>query len=48
MDHSQWRSVPRPERVVPDGRYTAIGRFVDLFTTDECARYFAAAGYDAT
>ena len=34
------------ERTV-DGLSTAIGRFVDLFTPQECANYFAAAGYDA-
>ena len=34
------------ERTV-DGLWTAIGRFVDLFTPQECANYFAAAGYDA-
>jgi transposase len=34
------------ERTV-DGLWTAIGRFVDVFTTQECANYFAAAGYDA-
>ena len=28
--------------------WTTIGRRVDLFTPDECARYFAAAGYDET
>ena len=35
------------ERTV-DGLWTAIGRFLDLFTPTECANYFAAAGYDAT
>ena len=35
------------ERTV-EGLWTAIGRLVDLFAPDECARYFAAAGYDAT
>ena len=34
------------ERTV-DGLWTAIGQFVDLFTPQECANYFAAAGYDA-
>jgi transposase len=34
------------ERTV-DGLWTAIGRFVDVFTPQECANYFAAAGYDA-
>ena len=34
------------ERTV-DGLWAAIGRFVDLFTPQECANYFAAAGYDA-
>ena len=48
MDLPQWRGVPRPESVMLDGRYTAIGRLVDVFTPDECARYFAAARYDAT
>ena len=33
------------ERTV-DSLWAAIGRFVDLFTPDECANYFAAAGYD--
>jgi transposase len=31
-----------------DALWTAIGRLVDTFTPDECANYFAAAGYDAT
>ena len=35
------------ERTV-DGLWAAIGHLVDLFTPPECARYFAAAGYDAT
>jgi transposase len=30
-----------------DGLWTAIGRLVDVFTPEECANYFAAAGYDA-
>ena len=34
------------ERTVA-GLWAAIGRFVDLFTPQECANYFAAAGYDA-
>ena len=34
------------ERTV-DGLWTAIGRFVDVFTLQECTNYFAAAGYDA-
>ena len=34
------------ERTV-DGLWTAIGRFMDVFTPKECANYFAAAGYDA-
>jgi hypothetical protein len=34
------------ERTV-DGLWSAIGRFVDVFTPQECANYFAAAGYDA-
>ena len=34
------------ERTV-DGLWTAIGRLVDVFTPQECANYFAAAGYDA-
>ena len=34
------------ERTV-DGLWTAIGRFVDVFTLQKCANYFAAAGYDA-
>ena len=33
------------ERTVK-GLWTAIGRIVDLFAPDECARYFAAAGYN--
>ncbi len=32
------------ERTV-DGLWTAIGRLVDVFTPQECANYFAAAGY---
>jgi transposase len=34
------------ERTV-DGLWDAIGRIVDVFTPQECANYFAAAGYDA-
>ena len=34
------------ERTV-DGLWAAIGRFLDNFTPQECANYFAAAGYDA-
>jgi hypothetical protein len=26
----------------------AIGRLIDLFTPQQCANFFAAAGYDAT
>jgi transposase len=33
------------ERTV-DGLWSAIGRLVDIFTPQECANYFAAAGYD--
>jgi transposase len=33
------------ERTV-DGLWNAIGRIIDTFTPDECANYFAAAGYD--
>ncbi len=32
------------ERTV-DGLWAAIGRLIDLFTPQECANYFAAAGY---
>jgi transposase len=35
------------ERTVT-GLWNAIGRLTDAFTPDECANYFAAAGYDAT
>jgi transposase len=35
------------ERTVP-GLWTAIGSFVDRFTSAECRNYFAAAGYHAT
>jgi transposase len=35
------------ERTV-DGLWAAIGSLVGLFTPNECANYFAAAGYDAT
>jgi transposase len=35
------------ERTV-EGLWNAIGRLLDLFTPQECANYFAAAGYDAT
>ncbi len=31
-----------------DGLWTAIGRLLKLFTSNECQNYFAAAGYDAT
>ena len=34
------------ERTV-DGLWNAIGRLVDVFPPQECANYFAAAGYDA-
>jgi len=34
------------ERTV-EGLWTAIGRLVDVFTPQECANYFATAGYDA-
>ena len=34
------------ERTV-DGLWAVIGRFVDVFTPQECTNYFAAAGYDA-
>ena len=30
-----------------DPLWTALGRFVDRFSPQECANYFAAAGYDA-
>ena len=30
-----------------DGLRAAIGRLVDVFTSEECANYFAATGYDA-
>jgi transposase len=30
-----------------EGLWNTIGRIVDTFTPDECANYFAAAGYDA-
>lgn len=33
------------ERTV-EGLWNAIGRLVDIFTLEECANYFAAAGYD--
>ena len=35
------------ERTVK-GLWSAIGRLLDAFTPQECANYFAAAGYDAT
>lgn len=35
------------ERTV-DGLWDRIGRLIDCFTPEECANYFAAAGYDAT
>ena len=34
------------ERTV-GGPLDAIGRFIDLFKSDECQNYFTAAGYDA-
>jgi len=34
------------ERTV-EGLWTAIGRLLEAFTPEECANYFAAAGYDA-
>ena len=33
------------ERTV-EGLWAAIGRLIDLFTPQECANYFTAAGYD--
>ncbi len=33
------------ERTV-EGLWAAIGRLIDLFTLQECANYFTAAGYD--
>ena len=33
------------ERTV-EGLWSAIGRIVETFSPDECANYFAAAGYD--
>ena len=35
------------ERTV-DALWTTIGSLIDRFTAEECANYFAAAGYDAT
>ena len=35
------------ERTV-DGLWERIGNLIDRFTPQECANYFAAAGYDAT
>ena len=35
------------ERTV-DALWRTIGAVIDRFTPDECANYFAAAGYDAT
>lgn len=34
------------ERTV-DGLWNTIGRVVDVFTPEECANYFSAAGYVA-
>lgn len=34
------------ERTV-EGLWDAIGRFVDLFSPQECANYFVSCGYDA-
>ena len=34
------------ERTV-DGLWETIGRLIDLFSPQECANYFIAAGYDA-
>ena len=35
------------ERTV-GGLWTAIGRLIDQFTTQECANFFAAAGYESS
>lgn len=35
------------ERTV-EGSWTVVGRLIDVFTPQEYANYFAAAGYDAT
>jgi hypothetical protein len=41
------KALPRKaaERTV-DGLWDTIGRLIDLFEPQECANYFAAAGYD--
>jgi transposase len=31
-----------------DGLWNTIGTLIDRFTPEECANYFAAAGYDAS
>ena len=35
------------ERTI-DGLWSTIGRLLDAFTQQECANYFAAAGYDTS
>jgi hypothetical protein len=47
MAFAKLKALPRKaaERTV-DGLWNAIGRLVDIFTPEECANYFAAAGYD--
>ncbi len=35
----------RAERTV-DGLWDAVGSIIPLFKPDECANYFAAAGYE--
>ncbi len=47
MAFAKLKALPRKaaERTV-DGLWATIGRLVDVFTSSECANYFAAAGYD--
>jgi hypothetical protein len=52
-DPGMGRAPPASDRSAPYRRNfqtsdcTTIGRLVDVFTPQECANYFAAAGYDA-
>ena len=45
LDHRHPACQDLAERTI-EGLWRVIGRLVDLFTPDECANYFTAAGYE--
>ena len=48
MDCAKLKALLRKAaELTVDGLWTTIGRLVDVFTPQECANYFAAAGYNA-